>query len=150
MYCGIYYFAIYFSPCIYCLKERKEIILLLSLGEKKKHLIIQAAIEVGVQLVVSLMISLPLALIGVRRFGVWLFDLSVSDRNSILADSLRYSFSTNDITITYEQIQSLLKVTPEMLWILSGLIVLILLICIFISYKMIQCFHPRERMAGED
>lgn len=135
------------STCIYCLKARGELTLLEALGEKKKTATMQVVIETGIQLCISAIVSIPISLFIVRKFGIYLFDASVADRNSAMSRAIRTSFVLNEVHIS-EEISSLLVMTPTIILLLIVLAVVILIICLFISKKMISQFHPRELLAG--
>ena len=138
------------STCIHCLKNRGELTLLQSLGEKQQRLTMQMTIETAILISLSACIAFPISLVCVRKFGVWLFQASISDRNVVLNQSIKYAFSLNEIHISTKQMQSMLKMTPYISLNLIGYICISSFFCFLVCQKMIRSFRPRQVFGGED
>ena len=138
------------STCMHCLKNRGELTLLQSLGEKQKKLIIQMAIETAIIIVLSACIAFPIALVCVRKFGLWLLNASISDRNSVLLQSSKYAFSLNEIHISAQQMRPMVKMTPYIFMNSIGYVFASCICYLLVCRKMICSFHPRQVFGGED
>lgn len=145
---GITVLFVSINACLTIQKQKKEYTLLQALGLEKKKIVLQSAFETSLSITLSALLSIPLALKGIRLFGIYLFDTSVKDQSSALASSIRHSFSLNDIKVTPEMMNSLLNITPKMLIQVLVLILLTILICFIVTDRMIRKFHPREVLTG--
>lgn len=137
------------NTCLTIQKQKKEYTLLQALGLEKNRIVLQSAFETCVAITLSALLSIPLALKGIRLFGIYLFDTSIKDQNSALASSIRHSFSLNDIKVTPEMMNSLLSLTPEMFIQVIILILFTIIICFIVTNRMIRKFHPREILTGQ-
>ena len=147
---GITVLFVSINTCLTIQKQKKEYTLLQALGLRKNRIVLQSVFETCIQITVSALLSIPLSLKGIRLFGIYLFDTSIKDQSSALSSSIRHSFSLNDIKITPEMMNSLLSITPEMFIQVLILILLTVCICFIVTNRMIQKFHPRETLTGDN
>ena len=138
------------STCISCMKNRRELTLLQSLGEKKKKLMIQQGTETYVLMILSALIAAPVSLYGVRKFAVWLFDSSIAERNSLIAETLRHSFSLNEVRITAEQMNQMLKWNTQCVSVLVVYVVMVAVVSLSVTRRMVNSAHPRDVLSGEE
>lgn len=133
-----------------CIYRKKEMTLLQTMGERKRRITGQMLMEKIFILVLSLSVSMPLAMLLVQRFAVTLFTSSMNDRDNAIGEAVAHSFSTYKAEISVEQISSRLHFSSSLILVVALFIFVLLLIQAAVIRKMLNDFKPRNTLSGGD